>query len=269
MGRPLNSRFFGDDTGRIACDAWLVGVGSSSACHIIDQRSNTKYTIAEEGTTDVDVDNLVVGGIYVIVVAGTTDWVAAGAANANVGTRFTATTAASDGTGTCREQQVCTLVQGEPLAAGEAQVEVTPELLAASAEMQVDFGTTGGVVDEVSLVDAGSGYFTGGTFNITVASDGGYVAGAEAVIAYTVANQVVTSVAIQSGGSGYTADLVNTTDVNTADLPDAGAAGDEESARIINARTVKTFEGNTYMWPAAGGTGTPKVRGEADLGTQA
>lgn len=274
MGRPLSNNHFGDGAGRIICDAWLVGDGASAACHIVDQRSNTKYTVANEAT--VASTALVIGATYTIVTVSGANYTTVGSSSNAVGAKFTATGTTAGGTGTAREQQVCKLVLGEPLAAGEMQVEVTPELNAAAAEMQIDFGTTGGVVDEVSIVDAGSGYFTGGTFNITVASDGGYVAGTEAVIAYTVANQVVTSVSVQSGGSGYTADLVNTTNVNTADLPDAAAAGQEQSARIISARTVKTFEGNIYMWPSvgaggigAGATGTAdRVRNEADLGTQ-
>jgi len=321
MGRPLNKRFFQSGTGatgfQVGCDAWFEGEGAAESAYIISQRSNSKYLCGSD-----------VGGA------------------------------------TPTRTEVLTLVQGEPLAAGQMQVEVTPELIAGGAEMQVDFGTGdlatlitaqdetsydgapategsftagdtgytaldvitmsdgslvtvdlagGGTISQftvdssvatplaaganrtqisttgstgtgfiltpladnevqenpvisVALVDGGSGYFTGGTFNISVASDGGYVAGTEAVIAYTVANQVVTSVAVQSGGAGYTQSLVATTDVHTTDLPDAAAAGSEQSARIINARTVKTFEGNTYMWPAAGGTGTDdKARPEADL----
>ena len=329
MGRPLNKRFFQSGTGasgfQVGCDAWFTGEGAAESAYIISQRSNSRYLVGSD-----------VGGA------------------------------------TPTRTEVLTLVQGEPLAGGQMQVEVTPELLGAGAEMQVDFGTgdlatlvtaqdetnydgapategsfvggtgflnsvdtddgetitlndgtvitvdvvagnavteftvdsssstplaagatrtqvstttTAGVgftltpladnevqenpVTSVTLVDAGSGYFTGGTFNISGASDGGYVAGTEAVIAYTVANQVVTSVAIQSAGAGYSQSLAATTDVNTADLPDAAAAGSEQSARIINARTVKTFEGFTYMWPAEDGAGTgDKIRPEADLGTQ-
>jgi hypothetical protein len=145
--------------------------------------------------------------------------------------------------------EVLQLVQGAPGAAGEMQVTVQPENAVTPAEAQIDFGTTGGVVDSVTLVDGGYGYWTGGTFNITVLSDGGYVAGTEAVITYTVANGSIATVEVTSGGTGYTADLPNTTDVNTGDIPNEAALPPVQNARIINARTVKTFEGNIFDWP--------------------
>ena len=158
--------------------------------------------------------------------------------------------------------EVLTLVQGEPLAGGEMQVEVTPELLAAASEATFTFDSNG-TVDVITITDGGSGYFTGGTFNITTAS--GEAGDDLAVITYTVANQAIVTAAVTTPGSTYN----NQTgaSVNTADIPDAEAAGDEQSAKIINARTVKTFEGNTYQWPAVGGTGTPSPSGriEADL----
>ena len=127
-----------------------------------------------------------------------------------------------------------------------------------------------GVVTAVAFIDpanGGSGYFIPGTFNITTSTDGRFVAGTEAVISFTVNDaQEMAVVAVQSGGDGYQAetDLA----INTNDIPDSAAAGSEESAKVIKGRTVTTFEGNIYMWPAAGAPGSSKVRNEADLGRQ-
>lgn len=89
-----------------------------------------------------------------------------------------------------------------------------------TTKAQIDFGTTaGGVVDSVAIVDGGAGYTEGGTLNITLASDAGFVAGTEAVIAYTVSNGVINGVSITDGGDGYTASLAATTDIAAADIP--------------------------------------------------
>lgn len=107
----------------------------------------------------------------------------------------------------------------------------------AATPAQIDFGTTaGGVVDSVAIVDGGAGYYTGGTFNITVASDGGFVAGTEATITYTVSGGAINSVVVTEGGSGYTADLAATTDVAAADLP-VPAGGRITGATIDTAGT--------------------------------
>jgi len=85
---------------------------------------------------------------------------------------------------------------------------------------QIDFGTdAGGIVDSVAIVDGGAGYLTGGTFNISVASDSGFVAGELALITYTVAAGAIDSVTVTNGGSGYTVSLPATTDVAAADIP--------------------------------------------------
>ena len=85
---------------------------------------------------------------------------------------------------------------------------------------QIDFGTTaGGVVDSVAIVDGGAGYETGGTFNISVASDSGWVAGTLATITYTVAGGAIDSVTVTDGGDGYSASLPATTDVAASDIP--------------------------------------------------
>lgn len=85
---------------------------------------------------------------------------------------------------------------------------------------QIDFGTdTTGAVDSVAIVDGGAGYESGGTFNITVASDAGFVPGAQAIITYTVASGAIDSVVVTDGGSGYTTSLAATTDVAASDIP--------------------------------------------------
>jgi hypothetical protein len=85
---------------------------------------------------------------------------------------------------------------------------------------QIDFGTdAGGIVDSVSIVDGGAGYLTGGTFNISVASDSGWVAGTLATITYTVAGGAIDSVTVTDGGDGYSASLPATTDVAASDIP--------------------------------------------------
>lgn len=269
MGRPLNKKFFGDGTGLLeATAAYLPGAGSAVACHILRQRSNLRYEVANEAT--VASTALVIGAKYIIVTVSGADYTTVGAADNNVGTRFTATGTSAGGTGTAREFAVCQLQAAAPAADFEMRISVQAENAVTPVEAQIDFGTTGGVVDSVTLVDGGYGYWANGTFNITVASDGGYVAGTEAVISYTVSNGAIATVAVQSGGSGYTADLPNTTDVNTADIPDEAANPPLEYARIINARQVKTFEGNTYAWPTnAPLGGTRYVFTEADIDTQA
>jgi hypothetical protein len=88
-----------------------------------------------------------------------------------------------------------------------------------ATKAQIDFGTTaGGIVDSVAIVDGGAGYTTGGSFNITVASDGGWVAGTEAVITYTISGGVINGVVVTDGGTGYSASLAATTDVAAGDI---------------------------------------------------
>ena len=88
-----------------------------------------------------------------------------------------------------------------------------------ATKAQIDFGTTaGGIVNSVAIVDGGAGYTAGGSFNITVASDGGWVAGTEAVIAFTVSGGAINGVSISAPGDGYTASLAATTDVAVADI---------------------------------------------------
>ncbi len=113
-------------------------------------------------------------------------------------------------------------------------------------QAQIDFGTTaGGVVDSVAIVDGGAGYETGGTFNITVASDSGYVAGSEAIITYTVASGAIDSVVVTDGGSGYTVSLPATTDVAAADIPQPTNTS-ITAATISNAGTGYT-DGNYQL----------------------
>lgn len=152
--------------------------------------------------------------------------------------------------------EILKLVNGTPAAAGEMQVTVTPELAAAASQATFTFDTNAsGNVSAVAVTGAGSGYFVDGTFNITVASDAGFVAGTEAVIAYTVdpTTQTVTGATVQTAGSGYTASLSGQA-VAAGDAPAANTTLD--SAKLIHANQVKTFAGVKYVWNASGGTGS-------------
>ena len=162
--------------------------------------------------------------------------------------------------------EVLKLVQGNPIAAGQMQVEVTPELVGAATEADIEIDVAGGVVTAVRLIApdfGGVGYFTGGTFLLATTAGGG---DGFAAITYTVnpVTQAMATVSVSVGGTTYTGAAGQA--VLTGDIPDAALAGSEQSARIINARTVKTFEGNIYMWPAVGAIpSADKVRAEADL----
>jgi len=204
MGRPTNNREFGIGSGKIAC---LADVGSGNVVsHIVSQRSNSTYVVAE--------------------------------------------------TATPANTLSCSLVQGVPAAPGEMQVTVTIENAQATAQATVTFTDNAGAIDAITSFDGGYGYWTAGT-GVVVAGGGG-----DGTVDYTVSNGSINSMVINAGGSGYTGSTQN-----IADAPDANPP--VQSARIINARTVKTFEGDIFMWPAVGGAGTPEVRGEADLDTQA
>lgn len=386
MGRPLNKRFFAGGTGTtVGCTVRIGGTNFESA--IISQKSSSRFRVAGAGGTPLTFSSLAfaeanpdtitrTGGADLTVTFSVGDSVRV-ASSENTGENdgvyeiatvtSTVITITLDGDFVANSDDtaatlalvasngvLATLVQDTPVADNTMQVTVTPELLAASAEAQVDFGTsdlalltqaqdetaydgagnngtfvagsgyaapeiltmsdgttitvdvdstgavtdftvttasstplasgttrtqtstnksgTGftltpnalpasnneiprGVVTSVTLVDGGSGYFANGSFNITVASDAEFVAGTEALISFTVLNQAINSVGITTPGVGYQS-LGATTDINTADIPDAGSTAPVESAQTINARQVKTFEGNTFVWPATGGGGS-------------
>lgn len=267
MGRPLNKRFFGDAAGRIACSADVDGSGAEAA-FIVEQRSNAKYRVQTEATFASNA--LVIGVQYQIVTVGAGTWADAGASSEAIGTVFTATATtngAADGTADARA--VCTIVETAPNPS-EMRVEVQAENAVTPVEATFTFSTDGGgLVSAVDIVTGGYGYWTNGaTFNITVASDAGYVAGSESVVTLTVANGSIISVGF-TAGSGYSASIVDDPIV-AADVLDVDANPPLEYARIINARQVKTFEGNTFDWPITAPLGTPAVGGltQADLGTQ-
>ena len=169
---------------------------------------------------------------------------------------------------------ICKLVDATPSAIGEMQVVVTPDNAQTPAEATFTVNrTAGGAIDNTATVitSGGYGYWTDGTFNIGVDTDGGYVAGTEAVITYTVANGSIDTANVTTPGVGYTASADAALAVNTADITDEAATPPAENARIINARTVKTFEGNTYAWPIVAPLGGRPGRGstsftEADIG---
>ena len=201
MGRPLNKRFFSDPAGagfQVACLA-DVGAGNVTA-HIVSQRSNSKYLVAE--------------------------------------------------TATPANSLVCTLVVGAPAAVGEMQVTVQAENAVTPLTAQIAFTSAGGTgaLLTVDLDNVAYGYWTAGT-NVAI---GGTTDG---TVDYTVSGGYITSVSINTAGSA------NTQAGSPVALADAAATDPTiEAARIINARQVKTFEGNTYDWPitaplGAGDTG--------------
>jgi hypothetical protein len=206
MGRPLNKKFFGAPGSgyEVVCLA-DVGAGSVTS-YIVEQRSNSKYRVAEVATP--------------------------------------ANTA------------ICKLVDATPAATGEMQVLVTPENAVTPLQATVTFTAAGGTgaLATVAIAEAGYGYWTAGT-NVAIGgtSDG--------TIDYTVANGSLATVSINTAGTANTNATVDIADAPAANPP-------TQSARIINAHQVKTFEGNTYVWPTNSPLGG--ARGdypEADIGS--
>jgi len=269
MGRPLNKRFFGDLAGRIACSADVDGSGAEAA-FIVEQRSNAKYRVQTEASFASTA--LVVGVQYQILTVSSADYTTVGAANNDVGTVFTATGTSAGGTGTADARAVCVIVATAPNP-DEMRVEVQAENATAPVEATFTFGTDATVnnatVISIAIVTGGYGYWVDGTFELSIASDAGYAAGTQAEITYTVANGSIATVQITGAGIGYTEDLVAAA-VHTTDAPNEVADPPLQYARIINARQVKTFEGNTYDWPITAplGTPAPNVRTQTYLQTQ-
>lgn len=162
---------------------------------------------------------------------------------------------------------ICKTVDGAPAAPGEMQVTVQPENAAAVTPATFTVNrTAGGAITAVTLVSGGYGYWTGGTFNITVNTDAGYVAGTEAVVTYTVSGGRIVSAAVTTPGAGYTAVANAALAVNAADVPATVANPPLENAKIIRNNHVVTFAGNRYVWPATGGAGAgPSGMPEATL----
>lgn len=95
---------------------------------------------------------------------------------------------------------------------------------ASSTKATFTFDTNGsGAVSGITVTGAGAGY-TGSSFqfNITVASDAGFVPGTEAIITATVLGGKVVSAAVTLAGSGYTINLTGSSvaaaDVDTPNL---------------------------------------------------
>ena len=157
------------------------------------------------------------------------------------------------GLGTPTRTGSATLVQGPPTAEGEMQVEVQAENAVTPRPATVTYTLSGDALDTVTIADAGYGYWANDT-GVAVAD------GTGGTVDITVANGSVVSVGNITGGSGYAG-------TGPSELGAEAANPPLQSARIINARTVKTFEGNTFLWPIVGtndGAG-PSGRGEADL----
>ena len=279
MGRPLNKKFFGDPAGggyQVACNAYLTQAGASAPCYIVEQRSNTRYRVAE--VTPTGGAPFVVGTQYIIATVGSTDFTAIGASANTVGVLFTATGVGA-GTGTASETEICKLVDATPGApvngVAQMQVVVTPEN--ATTPVKATFTvnrTAGGAIDNTATVitSGGYGYWTDGTFNIGVATDGGYAAGTEAVVTYTVANGSIVTANVTTPGAGFTASADAALVVAAADVAAFAANPLPENARIINEHTVKTFAGNTFAWPIVAPLGGRPGRGsasftEADIGS--
>ena len=158
-------------------------------------------------------------------------------------------------------QAICTLVDAVPSAVGEMQVIVTPENATATVQATIAFTSAGGTgaLLTVSIADAGYGYWAPGT----AVALGGTTDG---TVDYTVdGNGSLATVTRNADGSA------NTQAGSPVALGDAPAANPPVgNARIINARTVKTFgpNGNTYDWPITGpfGSGTSTLT-QADIGS--
>jgi hypothetical protein len=259
MGRPLNKKFFGDGAGLIACSS-DVDASGAEACFIVSQRSNTKYLVQTEATFASN--SLVVGTQYIIVTVGSGTWADAGASSEAVGTVFTATaTTNGQADGTADAQRVCTLVATAPNP-GELRIDVQPENAQTPLTAQIAFTSNGGtgVLETVAIDNPAAhyGYHANGT---AVGIDGTV----DGTVDFTVANGKIVSIVINSAGT------TNTQAESPNPLSQAAAANPPlQFARIINARTVKTIEGNIYLWPIVGsddGAG-PSGRTEADLGEQ-
>lgn len=85
--------------------------------------------LIKNGTAPITAGNFVIGKKYDITDAGTTDWVAIGAANGSVGTQFTATGVGS-GTGTAVEVLTVTFIDVVITGSGTSSYEVGSKALA-------------------------------------------------------------------------------------------------------------------------------------------
>lgn len=257
MGRPLNKRFFGDPAGageQVACNAWFGG--ASAASFIIEQRSNSLYRVGDLATTASNA--LTAGVTYQVLTVGGADYTLVGGLN-QVGTVFTSTgTTEAGGGGTVNETDLCRLVDGTPAATGEMQVVVTIENAETPRQATITVAETGGIIDSIVVLDAGYGYW----------ADGGSTAipgGTAGTASFTVdGNGSIATVTLLVPGTGYSDGPQN--------FPGAPAGTPPlENARIINARTVKTFgpAGNVFDWPIVAPVGPATVGGrtQADIGS--
>lgn len=115
------------------------------------------------------------------------------------------------------ESDILTIGGGSPVIEGQIRVDSVDN------EATFTFDTDGsGTVSAINIVSGGTGYPVsgGGTFNISVASDSGYVAGTEALITYTTDGAgVIDSAVVTGAGSGYTINLSGQA-VASVDIPD-------------------------------------------------
>jgi len=276
MGRPLNKRFFSGVNAagiQIGCTVRIAGANYEST--IVSQRSNSKYVVRGVGQTplaytslafaDADPDTITrTGGADFTLAFSAGDSVRiasseGGGENDGVYEIATVTSTiitlvagdvlvanADDTTATlsaflASDVVSATIVDGTPTLNNTMQVTVTPENAVTPVQATVDItvaGGTAGAVLTAVINNPGYGYWVGngGTFNV----DG------DAFLEYTVANGSIATVGIFTPGSTAGPDGT----FNLGPAPDANPP--VQSARIINARQVKTFPaqgGTTYDWP--------------------
>lgn len=152
-------------------------------------------------------------------------------------------------TATPANTATCKLQAATPSAPGQMRVEVQGENAQTPTTADIGFTSAGGtgalLTVFVDNVAAHYGYWSNGT-NVAIAgvTDG--------TVDYTVdGSGKIATVSINTAGSA------NTQAGSPVALADAALANPPlQYARIINARTVKTFEGSTFAWPAVGGDGS-------------
>lgn len=275
MGRPLNKRFFSGGTGTTVGCSYHDG-SSVIESAIISQKSNTQYRVAGTGGAAIgSVTNVAFleANPDTITKTGGTSFVTLGmvvgdfirvAASENSGENdgvyevavvaadvLTLTldgdliTNAADTTATLHLVSsvgvLGRLVSGAPAALGQMQVTVTPENAQTPTTANIGFTSASGtgalLTVFVDNVAAHYGYWTNGVaVGIAGTTDG--------TVDYQVANGKITAVQINAAG------VANIEAESPVALDDAALADPPvQSAKIINARTVKTFEGTTYDWP--------------------
>jgi hypothetical protein len=127
MGRPVRRDVAGTEVFGayattnvgIKCEAYFAS--NQTDVYILKQTGSRRYKVVDIST--VNDEDCVVGVQYVIATADTTDWVAMGAPNNNVGTFFTCTAVCTNPVnGVANEVRTAKLVSGQPAADGEMRL---------------------------------------------------------------------------------------------------------------------------------------------------